>query len=181
MSGSSSNNSPDDEAKLVSERMTQFLSPLLQDAFSRGHKRGVEATIKAFRTALEEIAKTPPTINTADLQIKVEATLDKSEDAAAHPTPDAAQKTFQRGEVPEQVLALVTDTPGLTGAQLVQVARQRGTPIHERSLRTALRRLRLAGKIVNSAGAWFVAGHPRILPETVDLDFGLGERNKDDT
>jgi hypothetical protein len=50
------------------------------------------------------------------------------------------------------VLAAITAVPGQTGVTIAKLL----PDIHERTMRTALRRLRIAGQIEQRNGGWFL-------------------------
>ncbi|HVZ28580.1 MAG TPA: hypothetical protein VG798_08005 [Rhizomicrobium sp.] len=53
------------------------------------------------------------------------------------------------------VLHMIETKPGLRGAEIVEALKWAGTPVHERTVRTALWRLKQAQKIVKRAGQWY--------------------------
>lgn len=70
-----------------------------------------------------------------------------------------------RTSVIRLVLKIINHTPGLNGIEIVsQASLDAGMAINERSVRTALRRLRLRGYIMQISGAWQpAAGAPQEL------------------
>jgi hypothetical protein len=55
----------------------------------------------------------------------------------------------------EVVLQVIERSPGLRGVEIVDAAARSGSPVHERAVRTALHRLKSAGRIKNEDGKWF--------------------------
>lgn len=55
----------------------------------------------------------------------------------------------------EVVLRLIQENPGLRGMELVAAAARAGSPLNERTIRTALHRLRAAERIRNDDGKWY--------------------------
>lgn len=60
---------------------------------------------------------------------------------------------------PGKALALVNDAikekPGLNGVEIVRLLAEKGTPVVERTVRTCLRRLRLAHQVKRRDGRWY--------------------------
>lgn len=72
--------------------------------------------------------------------------------------PSERQETttpVRRGAVPTAVRQIIEDEPGLTGVGVVQRAQAKGK-YKERSIRTALRRLRMDGVIDQRDGRWYL-------------------------
>ena len=56
------------------------------------------------------------------------------------------------------ILRIVQTNPGLRGTEIVAASGVLGAPINERTTRTALHRLKLAGIIRNDDGRWYAVG-----------------------
>ncbi len=57
----------------------------------------------------------------------------------------------------EVVLSTIREKPGLLGVELIQEIKRAGHMILERTARTALYRLKIAGQIVNHDSRWYPA------------------------
>jgi hypothetical protein len=68
------------------------------------------------------------------------------------------------------VLEIVGEKPGMRGVDIVSEAERRGTPLKERTVRTALWRLKTAEKLRNSDERWYL----------VDADPALAARSDGD-
>jgi hypothetical protein len=86
-----------------------------------------------------------------------------AEKPAPSPPPAVTQAQLeQSGADPEDrpskdiVLSLIRQTPGMRGVEVVQAAEKAGTPLLERTIRTALHRLKIEELIRNEDGRWFV-------------------------
>jgi len=73
--------------------------------------------------------------------------------------PPELPKAFQESELPTMtvVLEIVKSKPGLRGIEIIDAAKVAGTPLKERTVRTALHRLKENESIRNLDGRWFVA------------------------
>lgn len=72
--------------------------------------------------------------------------------------PRAASRRRREGSGQQVLVDIIRERPGLGGVELVAASEQRGTPIKERTLRTALIRLKRGGEIINRNGKWYVPG-----------------------
>ena len=68
----------------------------------------------------------------------------------------------------EIVLSTIRENPGLLGVELIQEIKRAGHTILERTARTALYRLKIAGQIVNHDSRWYPAEQK---PPTKSADF----------
>ena len=117
------------------------IKEMLAKATSAAYQRGYNDAMARFR------------------QIAVEALQDEAITPNAAETPALkAARIFvdgRRGGRPNAsgaaVLNVITNNPGHTGAEVAQLC----PAVHERTVRTALRRLRLADKIEQREGKWF--------------------------
>lgn len=64
--------------------------------------------------------------------------------------------SHQDQSVIQLVQEIIKETPGLTGIQIVERAVLLDSSAHERTVRTALRRLRIRGLIKNENSRWFL-------------------------
>ncbi len=65
----------------------------------------------------------------------------------------------------DAVMSIIRDRPGLRGIEIVKAAAEVGQAIHERTVRTALHRMKRDRLIRNLEGRWFAADHD---PDTLD-------------
>lgn len=72
-------------------------------------------------------------------------------------TAPTAMRRPRRNSDAHKVLTQIQATPGLTGVELVTVLADAGTPVHERTVRTSLHRLR--GKFISQTEErWYPMG-----------------------
>ena len=65
-------------------------------------------------------------------------------------------RRHRRGSIPSAIMAIINESPGLTGAEIAGIAKTK-SGIKERSMRSALRRLRAEGEIVQRQRKWHPA------------------------
>jgi hypothetical protein len=131
----------------VSNAMEQFEARVWAIAWDRGYAQGWR---EGYQYALWQIEQ-------ARNQV-VQATPDAL--AAKRPAPEAALPLDEDedGSGPtaqETVLRIVKTMPGLRGVDIVQKAAENGRPVKERTVRTALHRLKNADEIVNVNERWY--------------------------
>jgi hypothetical protein len=133
----------------MSDRLTaaEMIAKLEKDAEERGYQRGVRDGIRSARQALEALEGPEKTTVIPDDYFN---TLVR----APH------HGTSRKPPANSVVLGAIVRAPGLTGRQLVDRCAAEGTPIEERTLRTALFRLRLRGEIKKIGDGW----HPTETP-----------------
>lgn len=70
--------------------------------------------------------------------------------------PRSASRRPRQGSDTHKVLSRIKHQPGLTGVELVSALKEVGTPVHERTVRTALHRLR--GRFIEQRDErWYVS------------------------
>ena len=126
-------------------KMEVMLNEVTKRAHEAGFRKGWKAAIDAIGKGIENLGKSDIPADADIEEIQVVVKIDRT-----------IKSESQSASVSEVVLRLLRVRPGLTGAELVQFADESGTPLHERSIRTALRRLRISGGIVQKEGKWFV-------------------------
>ncbi len=90
----------------------------------------------------------------------VRKTMRKEINALSRPSAGAASTTVVKREhrgVPSMVVNIIKERPGLRGVEIVEAAQEHGDT-NQRTIRTALRRLRKKGKIEQRDGHWFLPG-----------------------
>lgn len=68
----------------------------------------------------------------------------------------------------DAVMSIIRDRPGLRGIEIVKAAADVGQAIHERTVRTALHRMKRDGLIKNLEGRWFATGRDPDGPNSGD-------------
>jgi hypothetical protein len=133
----------------MSDRLTaaEMIAKLEKDAEERGYQRGFVEGIRSARQALDALEAPAKTTEIPDNYFN---TLIR----APH------HGTSRKPTANNVVLGVIVRTPGLTGRQLVDRCAAEGTPIEERTLRTALFRLRKKGEIKKIKEGW----HPTETP-----------------
>lgn len=134
--------SHDDARKYVFGALRELERSLYNKGYDDGFSAGWDAAYRRFMTMLE----TPP-------QPEPQATPPQA------PEPPTIVAEPQEPEQPAQdvVLSIIQGTPGLRGNAIVDMTSTYGTPLKERTVRTALHRLKLAGRIMNQDGRWYPA------------------------
>jgi hypothetical protein len=149
---------PDDDA---SHKATiSALSNLVNEAYRRGFLRGWDQCRTSVQAAYQTLMAVSPTPDTLTWEHFIAAAPPPTQATGTAKGTSTAiavgTSTIARGEIPNTVQAMIKERPGLTGVEIVAFARERNMPIHERSVRTALRRLRMKGAIYrDSNGKWF--------------------------
>lgn len=75
------------------------------------------------------------------------------------PLPREAAPEADAPSANEIILNLIAKFPGLRGFELVEATESAGTPVKERTVRTALYRLKNSGKIFSNDERWYPAGY----------------------
>lgn len=118
---------------------------VLQDAVAEieanAYRRGVDDTVREFKkqivAALDSIAAALTVTRTETVRgIKRHVRIRENSNAS-------------------RVFDAISDLPGLSGADLHRHLDQGPNPVNERTMRTALRRLRVRGLIEKRGGGWF--------------------------
>lgn len=121
-----------------------------------GYRRAVEDLRCEFNAVLDRLS----------LTIRPIAEPSKSAEAAALSELAQIPELPRRGRRPRAnsslvaVLALITQRPGLRGADLATRLSEAEQPIPERTVRTAINRLKATGKITKIGEGW----HPAPVP-----------------
>lgn len=155
---------PDEQAKqlladaraaktVMSDALARYEDRIWQAAWDRGHQQGWQ---EGYQYALWM--------------------LEQARNRAAHEPPPRAEPPAappiieEDGEespsTQEAVLRMVTAMPGLRGVEIVEKLHLSGVQAKERTVRTALHRLKNAQKIRNKDERWFPAG---MVPEVEDV------------
>jgi hypothetical protein len=121
---------------------TDEIKQILADATRQAYKQGWDDAMAALKKAA--------TSNVITLTVEENA----QEEPAFNLGPASEHIVRRRGRPnasTEKVAKVIGGAPGMSGAQVV------GTlpGIHERTIRTALRRLRLTGRIEQRNGGWY--------------------------
>lgn len=71
------------------------------------------------------------------------------------PTPKHVKVQGRPGKAQALVHDAIKEKPGMNGVEIVRHLTERGTPVVERTVRTCLRRLRLAHHVKRRDGRWY--------------------------
>jgi hypothetical protein len=131
----------------AAEEIKELLAKATRAAYERGYNDAMARFHQITIEAINDGAIDPPT----------EAPQQSGARIVVHRGGGDLFARIRRGGRPNAsgsaVLKTIIDNPGKTGAEVAQLC----PAIHERTVRTALRRLRLAGKIIQAEGKWFEA------------------------
>ncbi|MGO4683865.1 hypothetical protein [Hyphomicrobium sp. 2TAF46] len=106
--------------------------------YDAGFNAGWDAAWRRFTAALQEQQPPPP------------------EQPAKNPEPPPPQPQIEKRSAKEIVWQIVNETPGLRGVEIVDAARKVDPSILERTVRTALHRLKTEDEeILNTDGRWY--------------------------
>ena len=146
------NAEPDEQAKqlladaraaktVMTDAIERYEQRVWSAAWDRGHQQGWR---EGYNYALWQIEQARAQVPTAQQPPRVE--------------PEAAPPLIEDDDEPtaqETVLRIVKAMPGLRGVDIVQKAAEGGRPVKERTVRTALHRLKNADEIVNVNERWY--------------------------
>lgn len=112
--------------------------------FHEGFNAGWDAGRKRFQEAMEQVSAQPELPTTRAAQ---PANLSLFPSEPIVPNVRAADVVFQ----------IIADHPGIKGVDIVKATVDAGSPLLERTTRTALYRMKRDGRIRNLGGQWFTA------------------------
>lgn len=147
-----------DEARRgVTEALKALELAASRRAFHEGFLAGWDAGQKRIREMMAEAAPRPAM--TVRLASEGAATLPLFSEGPPAPTVRAA----------DAVGDIIRANPGIRGVDIVKAAADAGQPILERTVRTALYRMKRDGRIKNLEGKWFAAS---AAPDDTDSNDG---------
>jgi hypothetical protein len=123
------------------EAVRDAAQALDKTALTLGRLRGSKIAFDAVARAAKEYSATINSLSAESGSNAEEAGADAADDA-----PRAA----------DVVMKIVTERPGLRGVEIVGETEARGAPLKERTVRTALWRLKSARKIKNLDERWYL-------------------------
>lgn len=134
--------------KAARDVVIEAMKDLEAKSYNRGFYEGWEACNERWRQMLNE----------ATQQTQATA-LAASEGAASQANERAFLGEARQGQAKasDVVLGIIKERPGLRGIEIVNAAGESGQAIHERTVRTALHRMKRDGRIKNLGGRWFTA------------------------
>ena len=123
--------------------LANMVSALEADAYRRGFNDGVRAALKAVKGLRP--AKQPPAPS---------ANGSKPAEPVA-PTPPQPMRQLRENSDQMRVLKAIRASPGMRGVEILRSLEAARTPVHERTLRTALARLRDNHFIEQKEERWY--------------------------
>lgn len=114
----------------------QMAVQLEADGYAKGYKQGLKDAKREFLAMLERLG---------------EGCASGSSQSSSG---GASQRKPRENSDQARVLAVIAANPGLRGVDVVEKLKQGESPVHERTVRTALSRLRRRGQIVQREGGW---------------------------
>jgi hypothetical protein len=111
------------------------LDAIVSELEDAAYKRGLDDALRAITEAVARLRDVNP----------------------ISPQPHKTTPRLRAGSDMDRVLEAVKRKPGLRGIELVSVLEENGTPVEERTLRTALHRLKVRGFLENRETRWFPA------------------------
>jgi hypothetical protein len=163
------------------ELIERSLAPLVKDAEERGFAAGWKAAMNAISSASTTASGVVPGVNNctsapayisanSGQYFSISPNTNTSVRVAVNthmstrPSVSVVQPGYisygplhiqQPKTAAHHVVEIIAQEPGCTGARVVEALANRGTPINESTVRTALRRLKEAKVIHNDNGNWF--------------------------
>jgi hypothetical protein len=135
---------------------TKLLSDFVSQIEADAYRRGFNDALRAFSGAVKGLR---PTASTTATESQIEP---KSDDVNSQ-EPQLPMK--RGGSIPRRrlrensdqmrVLKAIRETPGMRGIEIVRTIEAAGQAIHERTVRTALSRLKGAGMIEQREEKWY--------------------------
>lgn len=114
-----------------------------QQGFDVGFARGWDAAIKRFRELMEKSGE------------------DQVPQAAPSNAPSLFTQDYDQPRLSRRasdvVLDIIRTKPGIKGAEIVRASEEIGEPVLERTVRTALYRMKRGGQIRNLDGGWYAS------------------------
>lgn len=136
------------------QALTRYETALWRGAWDTGYNQGWRDGYDAAVKVLDQMRSATPTPTTATRPEAVAPPLEEDDDAG----PTAAQV----------VIDIIKNSPGMRGVEIVAAAANAGNPVKERTVRTALHRLKTAGAIVSVRERWYITGSSP-QPDTEDM------------
>jgi len=169
-------NDPDDSQPITSDERRAATVEAIKDMVEAGKKLEKAAWHEGFYAgwyaAVEHMTKNAA----AAAQRGPAADIQPTEKLQSPPEPP--QKTWKPKDL---VLGVIMQRPGLRGVDIVTHLKNADTEVHERTVRTALHRLKRAGKIKVVNGRWYSAdvqapqGHHALHPMEIQKNPSVGE------
>ena len=131
-----------DARRVAVESMRAVEKAAWDHGFHEGFNAGWEAGRKRFQEMMEQVSAQPQLQATPVAQ---PASPPLFPGGLATPNIRAADVVFQ----------IIADHPGIKGVDIVKATVDAGTPLLERTTRTALYRMKRDGRIKNLGGRWF--------------------------
>lgn len=148
-------------------KAANMIAQIEREAEIRGFQKGVKAGFDKLKAAIDELLE-EFMFKMIDIEVDLDDIPPPKPEFRATLRQMAADKAAsqKRPSGKARVLNLVQRSPGLTGKELLERALNEGPPINERSLRTALHRLRYKDKTIeNREGRWYpLEDHGPVLP-----------------
>ncbi len=126
--------------EVFGKALHQYENSLWRAGIEHGYNQGWTAGYEAAVRQLQEARATPPR------EARPETTGPPIEE-------DTEDEALTAKDV---VFNIISATPGLRGVQIVAATEKAGTPLKERTVRTALHRLKTADKIKNVDERWYL-------------------------
>lgn len=131
------------------EKVSEQIANLVAEAERVAFKKGWDAAITAVTQAAAKIASAPDQA-TATATIEGRDTTNRGR---AKARPHLRRAWHRKGVTQRLVIQKIEALPGIIGADIARALSPQG--IKERTIRTALRRLRLEGAIVKKGDGWY--------------------------
>lgn len=133
------------EARRVAlEGMKAFEKAAWTHGFHQGFSAGWEAGRKRLQEVMEQATAQPEPASARPQQ---------PADLALFPA-EAASPGLKAAEI---VFRIIAEQPGIRGIDIVKTSAEVGSPLLERTTRTALYRMKRDGRIKNLEGRWYAA------------------------
>lgn len=127
------------------DAMKAFERAAWNAGFHEGFREGWDAGRKWFQEALEKASAQPePPV----------ARADQNAPLALFTLQPSAGSGVRAADI---VFDVIEANPGIRGVEIVNATHEVGTPVIERTVRTALYRMKREGRIKNLEGRWFTA------------------------
>jgi hypothetical protein len=120
-----------------------------KDGYERGYRQGIKDARRSMGGALDDLLKTP-----ADSELEASLPL-LPDDPVQIEKRVAGEALGNKKSAEARVLDAIVLVPGQRGAEVVSLLEATGEPIKERTVRTALFRLKKSGSIGQIDGRWF--------------------------
>jgi hypothetical protein len=149
----------------------ETLSAAVRESEARGYRLGFVA---GWYNALERFGRTIKQLEAEDLNAVMVAHIERIErmnkgmasSQTVHSSPPSGRAP-REGSDQDAVLQLIRQSPGLRG---VEIAKRLSDKIQERTVRTALHRLKVRGLIEPREGVWWPKDHDSPYVQK-DIDF----------